>query len=232
MKYVYKTVAALLAIAVIAVMIFTPIIAISLESLIPSILTLVGAWLKNETAMELLEQYEGAIPSTIGEDIALFDLISPGENSIASIIRNFGSEDASSTALEALEPAMPSIIAFIVVFVLIAICAIAVAVTAFVCKNNRVPIYLSIIGCGLNAMLFETFGDVAQPFVEGEITLSQLAGTDWATLLGSITGLEVPSSMWAISVLFICVIVWTVLYNITLPQEEKIARKRMLGELD
>ena len=232
MKYVYKTVAALLAIAVIAVMIFTPIIAISLESLIPSILTLVGAWLKNETAMELLEQYEGAIPSTIGEDIALFDLISPGENSIASIIRNFGSEDASSTALEALEPAMPSIIAFIVVFVLIAICAIAVAVTAFACKNNRVPIYLSIIGCGLNAMLFETFGDVAQPFVEGEITLSQLAGTDWATLLGSITGLEVPSSMWAISVLFICVIVWTVLYNITLPQEEKIARKRMLGELD
>lgn len=232
MKYVYKTVAALLAIAVIAVMIFTPIIAVSLESLIPSILTLVGAWLKNDTAMELLEQYEGAIPSTIGEDIALFDLISPGENTIASIIRNFGSEDASSAALEALEPAMPSIIAFIVVFVLIAICAIAVAVTAFACKNNRVPIYLSIIGCGLNAMLFETFGDVAQPFVEGEITLSQLAGTDWATLLGSITGLEVPSSMWAISVLFICVIVWTVLYNITLPQEEKIARKRMLGELD
>ena len=232
MKYVYKTVAALLAIAVIAVMIFTPIIAVSLESLIPSVLTLVGAWLKNDTAMELLEQYEGAIPSTIGEDIALFDLISPGENTIASIIRNFGSEDASSTALEAFEPAMPSIIAFIVVFVLIAICAIAVAVTAFACKNNRVPIYLSIIGCGLNAMLFETFGDVAQPFVEGEITLSQLAGTDWATLLGSITGLEVPSSMWAISVLFICVIVWTVLYNITLPQEEKIARKRMLGELD
>ena len=232
MKYVYKTVAELLAIAVIAVMIFTPIIAVSLESLIPSILTLVGAWLKNETAMELLEQYEGAIPSTIGEDIALFDLISPGENTIASIIRNFGSEDASSTALEALEPAMPSIIAFIAVFVLIAICAIAVAVTAFACKNNRVPIYLSIIGCGLNAMLFETFGDVAQPFVEGEITLSQLAGTDWATLLGSITGLEVPSSMWAISVLFICVIIWTVLYNITLPQEEKIARKRMLGELD
>ncbi len=232
MKYVYKTVAALLAIGVIAVMIFTPIIAVSLESLIPSVLALVGAWLKNDSAMELLEQYDGAIPSTIGEKIAVFDLISPGENTIASIIRNFGSEEASSTALEAIEPAVPSIIAFIVVFVLIILCAIAVAITAFACKNNRVPLYLSIIGCGLNVMLFKTFGDVAQPFVDGEITLSQLAGSDWAMLLGNITGLEVPSTMWAITALFVCVIVWTILYNMTLPENEKIERKRMLGELD
>ena len=81
-------------------------------------------------------------------------------------------------------------------------------------------------------MLFKTFGDVAGPFLNGEITLSSLVGSDWMMLLGEITGLEVPSTMWFITVLFVCVIVWTILYNATLPAEEKIKRKRMLGEVD
>lgn len=232
MKYVYKSVAAILALAVIAVAICTPLLAISLESLIPTALVLIGSLTKNDEAAELMEKYEGNIPSTIGEKISILDLIAPTDNSIASLIKNFGSEEASSTVVEALEPVMPAIICFIVVFALIIICALATAVTAFACKNNRVPIYLSVIGCGLNVMLFKTFGDVARPFVDGEITLSNLAGSDWMFLLGEITGLEIPSTMWFIAVLFVCVIIWTVLYNFTLSKEEKIERKRMLGELD
>ena len=232
MKYVYKTVAAILALAVIAVAICTPIIAVSMESLVPAALVLIGSYLKNDKATELLEEYEGSIPSAIGERISVLDLIAPTENSIASIIKNFGSEEATTTVIDALEPVIPSIICFIVTFALIIICALVTAITAFACKNNRIPIYFSIIGCGLNVMLFKTFGDVAGPFLNGEITLSSLVGSDWMMLLGEITGLEVPSTMWFITVLFVCVIVWTILYNATLPAEEKIKRKRMLGEVD
>ncbi len=232
MKYVYKSVAAILALAVIAVLICTPIIAVSMESLVPAALVLIGSYLKNDKATDILNEYEGSVPSAIGERISILDLIAPTENSIASIIKSLGSEEASSTALEALEPVIPAAIGFIVILGLIVICAIATAVTAFACKNNRVPIYLSIIGCGLNVMMFKTFGDVARPFVDGDITLSNLVGSDWMMLLGEITGVEIPSTMWFIAALFVCVIVWTILYNATLPPEEKLARKRMLGELD
>ncbi len=232
MKYVYKSVAAILALAVIAVVICTPIIAVSLESLVPAALVLIGSYLKNDKATEILNEYEGSVPSAIGERISILDLIAPTENSIASIIKNLGSGEASSTALEALQPVIPAAIGFAVILGLIVICAIATAVTAFACKNNRVPIYLSIIGCGLNVMLFKTSADVARPFVDGDITLSSLVGSDWMMLLGEITGVELPSTMWFVAVLFVCVIVWTLLYNATLPAEEKLARKRMLGEID
>lgn len=232
MKYVYKSVAAILALAVIAVAICTPIIAISMESLVPAALVLIGSYLKNDTATEILNEYEGAVPSSIGEKISVLDLIAPTENSIASVLKSFSSDEASDTALEALQPVIPSAICFAVVFVLIILIALATAVTAFACKNNRIPIYLSIIGCGLNVMLFKTFDDVARPFLDGSITLSNIVGSDWMMLLGEIKGLGVPSTMWFIAVLFVCVIVWTILYNATLPTEEKIKRKRILGEID
>lgn len=232
MKYVYKIVAAILALAVIAVIICTPIISVTLESLVPAALVLIGSLTKNPQATEILEQYGGSMPSTIGEDISIMNIISPTENSIASIISSFGSEEASSTAMEALQPAIPDIIGFIVIVVLVAVVAIATAVTAIACKNNRVPVYLSIIGCGLNVMMFKTFGDVARPFVDGEITLSSLVGSEWMVLLGEITNVELPSTMWFITVVFVCVIVWTILYNATLPKEEKLRRKQMLGELE
>ncbi len=232
MKYVYKTVAALLALAVIAVIICTPIVSITIESLIPGAVVTIGAYLKSDKATEILEQTGGELPSAIGEDISILNIISPTDNSIASVIRNFSSEEASSTAMEALQPVIPAAIDFAVVLVLIIICAVAAAITAFACKNNRIPIYLSIAGCGLNFMLFKTFSDVGRPFSEGEITLSQLAGSEWMILVGDITDVSMPSTMWAIAALFVCVIVWTVLYNATLPSEEKIKRKHMLGELD
>ncbi len=232
MKYVYKTVAALLALAVIAVIICTPMVSITIESLIPGAVVALGAYLKSDKATEILEQTGGEVPSAIGEDISILNIISPTDNSIASIIKNFGSEDASSAATEALQPVIPAAIGFAVVLGLIIICAIAAAVTAFACKNNRIPVYLGIAGCGLNFMLFKTFSDVARPFTDGTITLSKLAGSDWMMLVGEITDVSMPSTMWAISALFVCVIVWTILYNATLPTEEKIKRKRMLGELD
>ena len=232
MKFVYKTVAALLALAVIAVIICTPIISITLESIVPAALLVLGSLAKNDQATEILEQYNGSMPSAVGEDISILDLINPSKNSIASALSGITSEEASEAAMEALKPVIPEIIGFVVITVLVAIVAIATAVTAFACKNNRVPIYLSIIGCGLNVMMFKTFGDVALPFINGEITLVSLTGSELMALLGNITDVALPSTMWFITVLFVCVIVWTILYNATLPTADKIARKRMLGELD
>ncbi|MBR4287057.1 MAG: hypothetical protein IKT55_05065 [Clostridia bacterium] len=232
MKYVYKTVAALLALAVIAVIICTPMISITIESLIPGALVAVGAYLDSDKAAEILEQTKGEIPTGFGEDISILNIISPTDNSIAAVIRSFGSEESSSTAMEALEPVFPAAIGFAVVLALIVICSIAAAVTAFACKNNRIPIYISIVGCGLNFMLFKTFEDVAKPFTDGTITLSSLVGSDWMMLVGDITEVSMPTTMWLIAAVFVCVIVWTLLYNATLPANEKLARKRMLGEID
>ncbi len=233
MKYGYKIIATLLAFGVIAVAIFTPLVAVSIDSLVPGVLVLLGSYLlKSDTAADLLEEYEGAVPSAIGEKISIYNFINPSDNSIASLIKNLSGQEVSETATEVLQPIIPDAIVFAVVFCLIIVCALAVAITACVCENNRIVMYLSIVGCGLNFMLFKTFGDVAGPFLSGEITLSDIAGSDWIGLLGNITGLEVPSTMWFIAVLFVCIIIWTVLYNLTLPENEKIERKRMLGELD
>lgn len=230
MKYVYKTVAALCAVAIITIAICTPVLSISIESILPAGLLTIGALLKSETATEMLQEYDGALPSTVGEKIAIIDLFSPKANSIAETLSNLASEESSEATMEAIKPILPPLIVFLVVFVLILICAIAVIVTAFAAKNNRHVIYWSVAGCSLTLMLFECFEGVAAPFLNEQITLADLAGNDWISLLGSISGLELTSTLWLIPVVFVCIIIWTLLYNATLPEKEKTERKKMLGE--
>jgi hypothetical protein len=233
MKYAYKGVAAILAIAVIIIGICTPLVTITIDSPIGSILGIIGYYKQNEEVMELVEEYKGKVPSSIGADFAISDLVSPSENSIMTIINAFaGNEEVSEKTFEVIKPALPAAITFLVVFALILICALAIIVAAFACKNNRIVMYLSITGCGLTMMLLKTFKDLARIFVEGDITLADIVGNELVSLVGSISDLEVPSTMWFIAVVFVAIIIWTVLYNITLPEKEKIERKRMLGEAD
>ncbi|MBQ8183763.1 MAG: hypothetical protein IJ025_07705 [Clostridia bacterium] len=232
MKYVYKIVAALCAIAIIVIAICTPILSISIESFLPAGLLTIGALLKNDSALELLEKYDGAMPSTVGEKISVLNLISPNANSIAETLSNLSSEESAEATMEALKPILPALIVFVVVFALILIFAIAIIITAFASKNNRNVIYLSVAGCGLTLMLFESFEGVAAPFLSEQITLADIAGSEWISLIGSISGLELTSTLWLIPLVFVCIIIWTVLYNATLPEKEKIERKKMLGEFD
>jgi hypothetical protein len=54
----------------------------------------------------------------------------------------------------------------------------------------------------------------------------------WASFLGEIEVMTLTNEFWFIAFVFLAVIIWTVLYNITLPENEKRKRKIMLGEED
>lgn len=231
MKYVYKIVAAVAALAVIIAAICLPLVYISFESLVPSVLLTIGAYLKNDAATELLESTNGELPTGIAENIAIKDILSPSTNSIAEILSDLGSE-TSETITEALKTVITPAIVLGIVFALILICAIATAVIAIVAKDNRKVIYSAVTGIGLSLMLPEAFEAVAAPFLNGEITLATLSGSPLASLLGTVAKLEITSTFWFIPIIFACVIVWTILYNATLPEEEKRERKLMLGEAE
>lgn len=229
MKYVYKTVAALISLAIIFVAFFLPLVHISLDSLIPSALVTIGALLKSDVATDLLQQNGGELPTVITEDFAIADFFYPDSDSVASL---FGGIDfgASETVSEALKPLIAPAINLGVVFALLLICAIVTAVLAFVVKDNRKVIYSSVTGIGLSLMLSKSFDAVAAPFLDGQITLSSLTDSTWASLLGSVKDFDLLSTFWLIPAIFACVILWTVLYNITLSEDEKKKRKIMLGE--
>lgn len=231
MKYVYKIVAAVAALAVIIAAICLPLVYISFESLVPSVLLTIGAYLKNDAATELLESTNGELPTGIAENIAIKDILSPSTNSIAEILGDLGSE-TSETITEALKTVITPAIVLGIVFALILICAIVTAVIAIVAKDNRKVIYSAVTGIGLSLMLPEAFEAVAAPFLNGEITLATLSGSPLASLLGTVAKLEITSTFWFIPIIFACVIVWTILYNATLPEEEKRERKLMLGEAE
>lgn len=230
MKYVYKIVAALVALAVIVVAVFMPLVHISFESLLPGVLVAIGAYLKNDSATEILQNNNGEIPTGITENFAIADLINPQANSVAELLSNIGSESENVT--EALKPIIAPAITLLVVFALVLICALVTAILAFAVKDNRKVIYSAITGIGLSLMLPNAFKALAAPFIDGKITLSTISGSMFADLLGSVSKLELTSTVWFFPVIFACVIMWTILYNVTLPAKEKAERKRMLGEDD
>ena len=232
MKYVYKIVVAICAIAVILVAIVTPLVHIEIDSLIPGALVTIGALLKNEEALkDVTQNTKGELPSGIYEDISIEDLISPNENSIAQAIMQMSGE-ASEETMKALEPAMAPFITFVVVLALIFICAIAAAVVGFASKNNRNVYYFSIAGIFISLMASPCMKAIAAPFVNGDITLEGLTGSGWAFLLGDITEISLPGTFWAVPAIFAGIMLWTFLFNATLPEKEKRERKLMLGEAD
>ena len=231
MKYVYKIVAALGALAVIFVAIVTPLVHIEIDSLIPGAIVTIGALLKDESVQDVVQNTKGELPTGIYEDISIKNLISPNDNSIAQALTQMGGEVSEET-MKALEPVMAPLITFVVVLALILICAIATAVVAFATKNNRNVYYLSIAGIFISLMANSCVKAIAAPFINGDVTLESLTGSGWAFLLGEITEISLSSSFWLVPVVFAGIILWTFLYNATLPENEKRERKLMLGEAD
>ncbi|MBO5065815.1 MAG: hypothetical protein J6D06_06855 [Clostridia bacterium] len=231
MKYVYKIVAALGALAVILVAIVAPLVHIEIDSLLPGAIVTIGALLKDEAVQDVIQNTKGEIPSGIYEDISIKNLISPNDNSIAQALTQMGGEVSEET-MKALEPVMAPLITFVVVLALILICAIATAVVAFATKNNRNVYYLSVAGIFISLMASPCMKAIAAPFVNGDVTLESLTGSEWAFLIGEITELSLSSSFWLVPLVFAGIILWTFLYNATLPEKEKRERKLMLGEAD
>lgn len=231
MKMAYKVITALLAAAIIVMFIFTPLISIRVESLALSVIALIGQYTGNETINDLAAE-KGGVPSAVSESISVHDVFFGDVNSIARSVSAFAEEGDSAAFLERIEVIIAPALAFIVLGILAIICAIVTIVLAFAAKDNRKVIYSALAGLGISYMMPATFKAVAEPFLNDEITIGTLMDNFLGSLLGSVTGFQVANTFWFIPVTFALIILWTVLYNYTLPEKEKRERKLMLGEAD
>jgi hypothetical protein len=117
----------------------------------------------------------------------------------------------------------------IAALVMIIICAVLTAVFAIVCKDNRKVIASSFAGIGSSIFFTMMFKELVEPFVTGRINMTNFIDAFWASFIAEIEELTITGTFYFIPVLFGFVALWTILYNATLPDKEKEARKKMIG---
>ena len=223
MKYVYKIVAALGALSVIPMLGFLKIFYYKASSIAVQILAFIANMRGNADIEKILAENGGNLPENIADTMSVYDLVS-----LLDFSQGFSS-DAVGDKFDLV--IVPGIVLGIIAAMLV-ICAIVTAVFAFAAKNNRMVIYSSVCGIGLTFMFSKAFEAVAAPFLDQSISLSTIFDSMWASFLGEIEVMTLTNEFWFIAVAFLAVIIWTVLYNITLPENEKKERKLMLGEED
>ncbi len=224
MKYVYKIVAALGAISVLPLLVFLETIYFKMSSTALNAIFQIGQMLGNETLSQAIKDNNGAVPQAIADTYSLYELY--------DLFSNFGDLGEEGKIIESIDILITPLIVAGVVLILLALCAIVTAVLAFVVKNNRKVIYSSIAGIGLSFMLKECFECLAAPILDGTISLATIMDSTWAGLIGQFEEFLLNTNFWFIPAVFGAIILWTVLYNYTLPEKEKKERKLMLGEAD
>lgn len=223
MKYVYKIVAALGSLAIIPTIVFIKMIYFKMSSTALSAIFYLGQYMEIDAITNALEGNNGTLPQAISDVYSLYDLY--------YLFASEGNSDTSEI-LDKLAPLITPAILCAVILVLIAVVAIITAIFAIAKKNNRYVIYSSICGIGLSFMFNECFEDLAAPILNGTVSLATLLGSTWAGLIGKFEEFSLLSNFWFVPAIFGAVILWTVLYNFTLPEDEKRERKLMLGEAD
>ena len=230
MKIAYKIISAGLAVIILAVLVFSPLVYVGIESLAAQLLLTIGQATGNSYANELINE-KGQITDHIGIDISVSGIFGKDTEMLAEIINSISDTD-NENVMRTLEPVIAPFFVFVAVLVLVAICAIVTAVLAFVVKDNRKVICSCVTGVFLSLMVPECFKAVSIPFTNGDITLSKLAGNSWLALVGEIDKVELTSVFWFVPVIFGVIILWTMLYNYTLPADEKKKRLEMIGEAE
>ena len=224
MKYVYKIVAALGALSVLPMIVFLENIYFKLTSTALSAVFYIGQLLGNETITQAIKDNNGVVPEAMADTVSLYE--------IYDLVATFSTSEGDGSLIEKFQALISPLITSGVVLALIAICAIVTAIFAFVVKDNRKVIYSSIAGIGLSLMFSECFEGVAAPILNGTISISTLMESVWGGLIGNIEEFSLTTNFWFIPAVFGAIILWTVLYNYTLPESEKRERKLMLGEAD
>lgn len=222
MKYVYKLVAAVGALAVIPALFLLKMIYFKISSAALSAIFYIGKLAGIEQITDALNG-SNTVPDSIGDIYSLYDFY--------YLFSDMGSSETGDL-MEKIKPLISPAITSSVVLILIVLCAILTAIFAIFAKNNRYVIYSSICGIGLSFMLYECFSDLASIILSGTVSLATVLDSVWAGLIGSFEKLELVTNFWFIPAIFGAIILWTVLYNYTLPEKEKRERKLMLGEAD
>ena len=224
MKYVYKIVAALGALAAIPLLLFSKIFYFKFSSAALQLFSYLLQNGNNSSAMnEILQQNGGQMPNAIADSFSIYDIY----DLISSVGGFFEQSEAADGKFDAL---ITPVIVFVIIAIMLVVCAVITAIFAFVAKDNRKAIYSSVAGIGLSFMLNEAFEAISAPILDGTISRSTLLESWWSGLLGSVDTITLTNNFWFIPVVFVGVIIWTVIYNYTLPDDQKKERKLMLGE--
>ena len=231
MKIGYRIIVIIVAIISVALLVTLPFTRIACESMIAQIGGYLGQYKGNEAVLETIENNGGEMPKYITERISFYDFIDPEASSVASLAvtaaEAFGDGDMSPS----IKKLVPAAITLIICAASIVICAIVTIIMSFT-KNNRRVIYSSVAAIGASLMFSETLEAITHPFESGAITLASVFQSTWAKLFGTIKIFELDPSFWVVPGLFAFIILFTALYNATLPEKEKKARKEMLGEAE
>ena len=226
MKYVYKIVAALGALATIPILFFTELFYIKMSSTalegIVSILQMAGG---SSALEEILAETGGKAPNAIAESLSFYEIFD-AVNSLKDL------SSGGDGLVDGLDVLISPAIVFAVIIAMIIICGIVTAIFALFAKNNRKAIYSSIVGIGLSFMANDAFEAIAAPVLDGTVSIATLMDSVWGGLIGDIDTFSLLSNFWFVPAIFGAIILWTVLYNYTLPEDEKRERKLMLGEAD
>lgn len=224
MKYIYKVVAALGALSVCPLIVFLDIIYYKLSSVALGTLFYVGQLLGNETITQAIKDNNGTVPEAIADTASLYDLY--------NLSSNFSGMMNSGDVKEKFDVLMSPVILAGVVLILIALCAVVTAIFAIVAKDNRKVIYSCVAGMGLSLIFKECFAAIAEPILDGTVSIATLMDSAWGDLIGEFEKFTLTTNFWFIPAIFGAIILWTVIYNYTLPDKEKRERKLMLGEAD
>ena len=231
MKIGYKLIVIIVAVLSVVLLITIPFTRIACESLVAQIGGFLGQVTENKEIEEAIDKNNGELPKYITEEISFYNFVNPKDGSLVSLAMTAAESFDDKEMSPALEKMIPAAITLVVCAALIVICAIATIVVVFT-KNNRRVIYSSLCGIGASLMFTETLEAITHPVVSGDITFASIFQSSWANLFGTIKIFELAPSFWAVPALFGFIILFTVLYNFTLPEKEKAERKVMLGEAE
>lgn len=222
MKYVYKIVSALCALAVLPLMVFSPMIYYYFSSTALQGLFTIGQLLGSETLTNAMEKFGlETVPTGMANNVSIYDL--------ADLVWRFKDIGESSKVTESIEALLPSLIATFIAIALTLITAIVIVVLAFACKDNRKVIAASFAGIGFSLMIQMLFENAVSPLVNGEITITDFIDSALASLIAEVEIITLNSTFYFIPITFGFIALWTILYNATLPDKEKEERKKMIG---
>lgn len=222
MKYVYKIISALCAVAVLPLMVFSPMIYYYFSSTALQSLFTIGQLLGNETLTNAMEKFGlETVPTGMANNVSIYDL--------ADLVWRFKDIGDSSTVTEPIKVLLPSLIATFIAIALTLITAIVIVVLVFACKDNRKVIAASFAGIGFSLMIQMLFENTVSPLVNGEITITDFIDSAWASLIAEVEIITLNSTFYFIPITFGFIALWTILYNATLPEKEKAERAKMIG---
>ncbi len=229
MKIGYKVISAALAIAILAVMVFAPMVTIGAKSVAAQLLVYLAQVKDNEQANQIVEDNDGEVPDRIEIPVSIAGFLTE-DSDLISAISELGDGDKTEAVKEQLQRFISPGVTFLISFALMAICAVVVLIFAIFAKDNRKVIFASMAGIGVSFVAKYSFEIIAEPFLTGKVTLASILQTFWAVFIGDIDKFELDTGFWVVPVIFGVIIVFTMLYNYTLPADQKKARREMLGE--